>query len=88
MAREVYAVAPLSDLSLASVNRMIAELNAVLERLTSDVSKAGGLDGNRAVLNSDLDMKGHRIINLGAAIKKAHAARFDQVPQVSSASDE
>lgn len=88
MAREAYSVTPLSDLSLASVNRLIAELNAVLERLTSDVSRSGGQDGNRLALSSDLDMRGHRIINLGAASKKSHAARFDQVPQLSSESDD
>ena len=77
MPREVYSVSPLTELTLPAINRLVTEINAALANIANSEARLEGRDGHLPRLNSDLDMGGYRIRNLGAPRRKGDAVRHD-----------
>ncbi len=65
MPKEVYNVNPVSDLSVESINRLVADLNNALVRLSDEIATVEGVDGRLPVFENDVNFSGKRLCNVG-----------------------
>ena len=79
MPKETYTVDPVRDVTPMSVNRLVTQLNQHLASIALLLARLEGRDGFSPTMKADLDLDGHRLLNVGSITSaKSRAVRTDR----------
>jgi len=65
MPKEVFAVSPIADLSIASINRLVTDINNALAHISDEVATIEGIEGRTPKFENDIDFSNKRLCNVG-----------------------
>jgi len=79
MAREIYTLTPISEITPTQINRVIVEINSVFSNISEQLAKLEGRDGRTISLSGDVDLGGKRIKNVGRAGSKTDVPNVEEL---------
>ena len=81
MPREIYNVNPITEVTIAQVNRLVVELNTVLMSLSEQLATLEGRDGRVTSFSGDVDLGGKRIKNVGRTTSKMDVPNVEELAE-------